>query len=325
MNNINASANFFEKNSPFLIFNRQQWADLQKSLPISITKQELAPLIGFNEALSLEEVSTIYSPLIRLIQDDFQSSLSRYDVLCHFLGKNMPKVPYIIGIAGSVSVGKSTTARILQALLASGEKKKKVSLITTDGFLYPLATLQAKNLLQKKGFPVSYDIARLVRFLAEIKSGKPEVYAPIYSHITYDILPNQFDVITQPDILILEGLNVLQPPTANQKLAVSDFVDFSIYVDAEEHLLKSWYVARFLQFRQSAFNNPDSYFKAYAKLSEEEATATAEKIWEEINGLNLRKNILPTRERANLILTKGENHTIESVKLRKQTSRKLYQ
>lgn len=195
---------------------------------------------------------------------------------------------------------------------------RKVDLITTDGFLYPLEKLKKDNLLQKKGFPVSYDTQRLIHFLADIKSGKRNVSAPIYSHLTYDIVPDQFDYVDQPDILILEGLNVLQRGNSNtNQVFVSDFVDFSIYVDAEEALLKEWYIRRFLKFRQSAFNNPDSYFKHYASLSEQEAVTTASKIWEDINGKNLRENILPTRERANLILTKGANHAVEKVKLKR--------
>ena len=225
---------------------------------------------------------------------------------------------YKIGIAGSVAVGKSTSARILQSLLSHWPNERKVDLITTDGFLHPLQKLKQDNLLHKKGFPVSYDTAKLIRFLAEIKSGKEKVQAPIYSHLTYDIVPHEFTEIKQPDILILEGLNVLQTAGNNSNQTfVSDFVDFSIYVDAQEVLLKEWYIKRFLKFRQSAFSDPNSYFKHYAKLSEQEAIATAASIWENINGLNLRENILPTRERADLILTKGADHAVELIKLRK--------
>ena len=239
-------------------------------------------------------------------------------MLRRFLGEKSTNVPYIISIAGSVAVGKSTSARILQSLLSHWPQQRKVDLITTDGFLHPLAYLQKHNLLHKKGFPISYDTPKLIRFLADIKSGKPNVTAPIYSHLTYDIIPNQFNVIDQPDILILEGLNVLQPNrNQSNELFVSDFVDFSIYVDAEEDLLKEWYIHRFLKFRQSAFTDPNSYFKHYANLSEQEAVTTAGKIWDEINGLNLKENILPTRERADLILKKGANHEVELVTLRK--------
>ncbi|OOF39592.1 type I pantothenate kinase [Rodentibacter rarus] len=304
--------------TPFLYFNRTQWANLRKSVPLKLTEQDLKPLLGFNEDLSLEEVSTIYLPLTRLINYYIDENLRRQTVLNRFLDGQNAKVPYIIGIAGSVAVGKSTSARILQSLLSQWPKERKVDLITTDGFLYPLEKLKQDNLLQKKGFPISYDTAKLIRFLAEVKSGYKNVQSPIYSHLTYDIIPNQFDIVNQPDILILEGLNVLQ--TGGNKTSqtfVSDFVDFSIYVDAEEPLLKEWYIKRFLKFRQSAFKDPHSYFKHYAELSEQDAISTATQIWDNINGLNLRENILPTRERANLILTKGADHAVELVKLRK--------
>ncbi|STO54791.1 pantothenate kinase [Canicola haemoglobinophilus] len=304
--------------TPFLNFNRQQWSELRKSVPLKLTEQDLKPLLGFNEELSLDEVSTIYLPLARLINYYIEENLRRQTVLKRFLGGHNPKVPYIISIAGSVSVGKSTSARILQSLLANWPQARKVDLITTDGFLYPLEILQKKNLLQKKGFPVSYDTQRLIRFLADIKSGKRNVQAPIYSHLTYDIIPDQFDIVDQPDILILEGLNVLQiGSNKSNQLFVSDFVDFSIFVDADEEQLKEWYIKRFLKFRRSAFSDPNSYFKHFANLSEQEAIETASQIWDNINGLNLRQNILPTRERANLILKKGANHKVELVKLRK--------
>ena len=309
---------FSNQLTPFLSFSREQWADLRKSVPLKLTEQDLKPLLGFNEALSLNEVSTIYLPLTRLINYYIEENLRRQTVLNRFLGVQNPKVPYIIGIAGSVAVGKSTSARILQSLLSHWPNERKVDLITTDGFLHPLQKLKQDNLLHKKGFPVSYDTAKLIRFLAEIKSGKEKVQAPIYSHLTYDIVPHEFTEIKQPDILILEGLNVLQTAGNNSNQTfVSDFVDFSIYVDAQEVLLKEWYIKRFLKFRQSAFSDPNSYFKHYAKLSEQEAIATAASIWENINGLNLREIILPTRERADLILTKGADHAVELIKLRK--------
>ncbi|HHF1705642.1 TPA: type I pantothenate kinase, partial [Haemophilus influenzae] len=303
---------------PFLSFNRKQWAELRKSVPLKLTEQDLKPLLGFNEELSLDEVSMIYLPLARLINYYIDENLRRQAVLHRFLGRNKTKVPYIISIAGSVAVGKSTSARILQSLLSHWPAERKVDLITTDGFLYPLEKLKKDHLLHKKGFPISYDTPKLIHFLADVKSGKTEVEAPIYSHLTYDIIPDKFNVINKPDILILEGLNVLQ--TGNNKTNqtfVSDFVDFSIYVDAEEKLLKEWYIKRFLKFRESAFNDPNSYFKHYANLSKEESITTASKIWDEINGLNLNQNILPTRERANLILKKGQNHQVELIKLRK--------
>ncbi|AFU19873.1 type I pantothenate kinase [Actinobacillus equuli subsp. haemolyticus] len=309
------------KITPFLTFDRQKWAELRKSVPLKLTEQDLKPLLGFNEDLSLEEVSTIYLPLARLINYYIEENLKRQTVLHRFLGVAAPKVPYIISIAGSVSVGKSTSARILQALLSQWPEERKVDLITTDGFLYPLKTLEEKNLLKKKGFPESYDIHRLIGFVSDIKSGKRHVQAPIYSHLTYDIIPDQYNVVDQPDIVILEGLNVLQSgmnyPSSPHNVFVSDFVDFSIYVDADEDLLKEWYVHRFLKFRRSAFSDPNAYFHHYSKLSEQEAIQTASTIWDEINGLNLKQNILPSRERANLILVKGEDHAIQTVKLRK--------
>ena len=307
-----------EQLTPFLSFDRQRWAELRKSVPLTLTEQDLKPLLGINEELSIDEVRTIYLPLVRLINYYIDENIRRQNVLRRFLGEKSTNVPYIISIAGSVAVGKSTSARILQSLLSHWPKQRKVDLITTDGFLHPLAYLQEHNLLHKKGFPISYNTPQLIRFLADIKSGKPNVTAPIYSHLTYDIIPDQFNVIDQPDLLILEGLNVLQP-NRNQanELFVSDFVDFSIYVDAEEDLLKEWYIHRFLKFRQSAFTDPNSYFKHYANLSEQEAVTTAGKIWDEINGLNLKENILPTRERADLILKKGANHEVELVRLKK--------
>lgn len=309
------------KITPFLTFNRQQWAALRKSVPLKLTEQDLKPLLGFNEELSLEEVSTIYLPLARLINYYIDENLKRQEVLHKFLDVESPKVPYIISLTGSVSVGKSTSARILQALLSEWPEKRKVDLITTDGFLYPLKTLQERNLMKRKGFPESYDIHRLIEFVSDIKSGKRNVKAPVYSHLTYDIIPDQFNEVDQPDIVILEGLNMLQSgmnyPHSPHNVFVSDFVDFSIYVDADETLLKDWYIHRFLKFRRGAFSDPHSYFHHYSKLSEQEAVTTASTIWDEINGLNLRKNILPSRERANLILVKGEDHAIETVKLRK--------
>lgn len=304
--------------SPFLIFNREQWSALRKSVPLKLTEQDLKPLLSVNEELSLDEVSTIYLPLVRLLNYYIEENIRRQTVLNRFLGHSQQNVPYIISIAGSVAVGKSTTARILQSLLSQWPQPRKVDLITTDGFLYPLDTLKKKNILDKKGFPISYDTPKLVQFLSDLKSGKSHIAVPIYSHLTYDIIPDQFDYVDQPTILILEGLNVLQTGEGKTNQAfVSDFVDFSIYVDAEESLLQQWYIHRFLKFRQSAFSDPNSYFKHYARLSEQEAISTATNIWNNINGLNLRENILPTRERANLILAKGEDHAVQWIKLRK--------
>ncbi len=307
--------------TPYLEFNREHWATLRDSVPLTLTTKELSDLKGINEELSMEDVIEIYLPLSRLLNFYISSNLRRQAVLEQFLGTNGAKVPYIIGIAGSVAVGKSTTARLLQALLTRWPEHRKVELITTDGFLYPNRVLKERNIMRKKGFPQSYDMHRLVQFVSEIKSGARNVKAPVYSHLTYDIVPDQHQIIDQPDILILEGLNVLQSGMdylhTPHHVFVSDFVDFSIYVDASPELLKRWYIGRFLKFRQGAFSDPDSYFHNYSQLQESEAVNIAESIWDEINGLNLRENILPTRERASLIMTKGENHSIRNVRLRK--------
>lgn len=307
------------KYTPFLEFNRNQWSELRKAVPLTLTEQDLAPLVSQNEELSLEEVKTIYLPLTRLINYYIDENLRRQTVLHKFLGIERPKVPYIVSIAGSVAVGKSTSARILQTLLSQWPETRKVDLITTDGFLYPLSILKEKNILHKKGFPVSYDTQKLISFISDIKSGKGNVKAPIYSHQSYDIIPNQYNVVDQPDILILEGLNVLQTGSHDpyHQTFVSDFVDFSIFVDAEEKLLKEWYINRFLHFRKSAFKDPNSYFHHYSELTETQARDMADQVWETINAVNLHENILPSRERANLILVKQANHEIDMVRLRK--------
>ncbi|WP_275556758.1 type I pantothenate kinase [Mixta sp. Marseille-Q2659] len=307
--------------TPYLTFSRQQWAALRDSVPMTLSEEEIARLKGINEDLSLEEVAEIYLPLSRLLNFYINSNLRRQAVLEQFLGTNGQKVPYIISIAGSVAVGKSTTARVLQALLSRWPEHRRVELITTDGFLHPNAVLKERGLMKKKGFPQSYDMHRLVNFVADLKSGAAEVTAPVYSHLIYDVIPDGDKVVQQPDILILEGLNVLQSgmdyPHDPHHVFVSDFVDFSIYVDAPEDLLEDWYINRFLKFRKGAFTDPDSYFHHYAQLSEEEAVNTATQLWKEINWRNLRENILPTRERASLILSKSANHAVEKVRLRK--------
>lgn len=306
---------------PYMQFNRDQWAALRKSEPLPLNEQELTKLQGINEDLSMEEVIQIYLPLSRLLNFYISSNLRRQAVIEQFLGTKHLRTPYIISIAGSVAVGKSTTARVLQALLTHWSRQRKVELITTDGFLHPNQVLKERGLMKKKGFPQSYDITSLIKFVSDIKSGVEYVTTPVYSHLTYDIVPQQQEVIKSPDILILEGLNVLQTgmdyPHAPHRVFVSDFVDFSIYVDADEALLRQWYVSRFLKFRQGAFSDPDSYFHHYAQLPEEETIHIANQIWQEINGRNLQENIQPTRERANLILKKAANHAIEEVRLRK--------
>ncbi|KAB7679591.1 type I pantothenate kinase [Plesiomonas shigelloides] len=307
--------------TPFVSFERQEWADLRDSIPLTLTESDLERLKGINDELSLDEVIEIYLPLSRLLNFYIRSNLRRQSVLDQFLGREGQRIPYVIGIAGSVAVGKSTTARILQALLSRWPEHRHVELVTTDGFLHPNAVLHERGIMKKKGFPESYDMRRFVQFISDVKSGQPRVSAPVYSHLIYDIVPDGEKVIEQPDILLLEGLNVLQSgmdyPHDPHRVFVSDFVDFSIYVDADTTLLKSWYIERFLKFRKGAFSDPNSYFHNYAKLSEEEAVSIANQIWDEINGLNLQQNILPTRERASLILTKGKEHAVERVCLRK--------
>ena len=306
--------------TPYLQFDRTQWAALRDSVPLTLSEEEIVKLKGINEDLSLEEVAQIYLPLSRLLNFYISSNLRRQAVLEQFLGTDGQKIPYVIGIAGSVAVGKSTTARLLQALLSRWPEHRSVELITTDGFLHPNKVLNERGLMKKKGFPQSYDMHSLVKFVSEVKSGAKRVTAPVYSHLIYDVVPEGNKVIEQPDILILEGLNVLQSgmdyPHDPHRVFVSDFVDFSIYVDAPETLLQSWYINRFLKFRQGAFSNPDSYFHNYSKLPEPEAINIATQLWNEINGLNLQQNILPTRERASLIMTKSANHAVESVRLR---------
>ena len=308
--------------SPYRVFSRKQWARLRISTPLPLKEEELLEMRGINERISLEEVSRIYLPLSKLLNLYVSAAQGLSGVTAAFLGSLPEKVPYIIGIAGSVAVGKSTTARIIQALLARWPNHPKVDLVTTDGFLYPNRVLADKGLMERKGFPESYDTRGLIRFLAEIKSGRSEVTAPVYSHMAYGIVPNDAQVVRQPDILILEGLNVLQPPQSSSggrfpSLSVSDFFDFSVYIDADESNIRKWYIERFKVLRSTAFQDPESYFHRYADLSEDEAEHTADSIWNSINRPNLKNNILPTRERAGLIMMKGPDHSIQTVKLRK--------
>ncbi|THE57766.1 type I pantothenate kinase [Vibrio parahaemolyticus] len=306
--------------SPFLSFDRAEWAELRNSVPMTLSEDDLKALQGINENLTMEEAVEIYLPLSRLLNLYVQARQSRNSVLQQFLNTEEHAPPFVIGIAGSVAVGKSTTARILKALLSRWENHPKVALVTTDGFLYPKKVLEERGIMHRKGFPESYDIKHLVEFVSDVKAGKPNLEVPVYSHITYDIT-DELKKVDRPDVLIIEGLNVLQSgmdyPHDPHRVFVSDFLDFSIYVDAESETIEQWYVERFLKFRRGAFTKPGSYFSHYTQLSVDEAQSKAKEIWRNINGLNLELNILPTRERAHLILHKGANHLVDKVSLRK--------
>jgi type I pantothenate kinase len=308
--------------SPYRTFARDEWARLRAETPLTLTAEEVLRLQSLNDPISLDEVIAIYLPLSRLLSLYVAATQGLFKATQRFLlAENEGKVPYIIGLAGSVAVGKSTTARVLKALLARWPNTPKVDLVTTDGFLLPNAELTRLGLMERKGFPESYDTTALLRFLAEIKAGQRNVRAPLYSHLVYDVLPGEATIIDRPDILIVEGLNVLQParlPKDGTAIPfVSDFFDFSIYIDASEEDLQSWYVDRFLTLRHTAFRDPKSFFRRYAELSEAEAITIAEGLWGRINLPNLRENIVPTRQRASLILRKGASHRIEEVALRR--------
>lgn len=303
-------------------FSRANWAKLRANTPLTLTQDDLVSLRGINENVSLDELAEVYLPLSRLLNLHVRAARNLNGVTDTFLGTPIVGHTYVIAIAGSVAVGKSTFARILRALLARWPDHPEVDLVTTDGFLYPLRELEAKQLMRRKGFPESYDIKRMVQFLADVKAGQPEVKAPVYSHQTYDIVPDQWQIVRRPDVLIFEGLNVLQPGLAGgpggrpASVILSDFFDFSLYLDAETADIETWYLDRFLLLQRTAFQNPSSYFHHYKDLAPEEARETGRRIWAEINEVNLRENILPTRERAHVVLSKAPDHSIAQVSLR---------
>lgn len=300
----------------YLTFPRDDWAMLRAATPLTLREPDLESLRGITERIDLDEVTAVYLPLSRLLNLYVSATQDLQRVSSTFLGSMAPKVPYVIGVAGSVAVGKSTFARILQALLCRWPDHPQVDLLTTDGFLYPNAVLEERGIMDRKGFPESYDTRALLAFLRAVKSGQAEVQAPVYDHLHYDIVPGESVVVRRPDIVIVEGLNVLQVDREATEF-VSDYFDFSIYVDADEADIEEWYVQRFFALRESVFRNPDSYFRHFAELTDAEAEATARGIWERINGRNLRENIAPTKNRASLILHKAGDHRVTQVDLRK--------
>jgi len=308
--------------SPYHFFSSEEWSKFRADTPLTLTADEVTRLRSMGDPIDLDEVRRIYLSLSRLLSAHVESSQILFQQRNRFLSfSDLAKTPFVIGIAGSVAVGKSTTARVLKELLQRWPSSPKVDLVTTDGFLHPNAELQRRNLMQRKGFPDSYDTGALLRFLSAIKAGQPNVPAPRYSHLVYDVLPNEYTMVDRPDILIFEGINVLQsrhlPADGKIVPMVSDFFDFSIYIDADEKLIRKWYVRRFMKLRETAFRDPNSFFHRYASITEEEALTTAEGLWKNINLRNLRQNILPTRPRADLILQKGQDHLIQQVALRK--------
>ena len=309
------------KLSPYIDFERKEWSKLRAATPLTLDDSDLKALRGINERIDLAEVEEVYLPISRLLILYVEATQALYDARRTFLGNHDAKVPYIIGVAGSVAVGKSTTSRILQALVARWPDRPKVDLVSTDSFLYPNEILQERGLMNRKGFPESYDRRSLIKFLLDVKSGKSVVKAPVYSHISYNIIKDTYQEIRQPDILIVEGLNVLQTgPKSKLNLPeffVSDFFDLSLYVDAMEEHIKRWYIERFLVFMETAFREPNAFFHRFSELSREEAIRTASQIWDSINAVNLRENIEPTKNHAHLVLMKDADHSVKSIRLRK--------
>jgi type I pantothenate kinase len=303
--------------TPFLEIDRRDWAELAPSMPVALDESDIQRLRGLGDELDLTEVAEVYLPLSRLLNLYVAGARATRDATQAFLRQEPQPTPFVIGVAGSVAVGKSTTARLLQELLRRWDDTPSVELITTDGFLWPNSELERRGLLQRKGFPESYDRRSLTRFVSQVKSGAASVSAPVYSHLVYDIVPGASVTVERPDVLIVEGLNVLQPPQSAAHIAVSDLFDFSIYVDARSTDIEQWYIDRFLRLQRGAFADPSSYFHRYAALTEPEAIATARSIWAAINGPNLEQNVLPTRARADLVLRKGADHSVASVLLRK--------
>jgi type I pantothenate kinase len=318
---VNSSGSANSKQSvnptPFVEISRADWAELGNATELPLTEAEISQIRGLGDFLDIKEVREVYLPLSRFLNIYVSEYSKLHRATSDFLGERSAKVPFIIGIAGSVAVGKSTISRLLRELLARWEGTPKVSLITTDGFLYPNAELEKRSLMHRKGFPESYDRLALLNFVADIKSGKENVKAPVYSHLTYDLVPGKFENVSSPDVVIIEGLNVLQSPGADQETTLSDYFDFKIYVDAETSNISKWFLNRFYELRESAFTNPESYFHRYAKMPIEKALERANEIWDTINLPNLIENILPTRSRATLVLRKGDQHAVESVLLRK--------
>ncbi len=307
--------------SPYLKIDRERWSTLRDTTPLTLDDDDLSRLRGLGETIDLDEVADVYLPLSRLLSLQVTAAHERHLATSTFLGEKSARVPFVIGVAGSVAVGKSTTARVLRELLARWPHHPRVSLVTTDGFLLPNAELERRGILGRKGFPESYDQRALLRFLAAVKSGEPEVAAPVYSHLGYDVVPGETVMVRRPDVLVVEGLNVLQPPRpradGRSRMSVSDYFDFSVYVDAATADVRRWYVERFLRLRRTAFADPASYFRRYADLSDTEARETALSIWAEVNEPNLAQNILPTRGRATLVLEKGPDHAVRRLRLRK--------